>query len=497
MYYDEDAVDCELQCPLCSQMLEDPRVLPCGNICCLKCIRGQFNITNNYKCKCCESIHEKKEDDEYPISKLAKNLLEKAKTKISSKFIQLNFKQELNKFKAAINSLDEKQRNYKSNLSDYCQLVRSQIVLRTDSIIIDLHKHCDEMFKTIDHYESEKIKEWDNENEEYRTNLTTLINDNNLIQKNMMELYKNQNIETTQIKDAVELMKHNSIKIINTNIEISNKVFNLKYLQNEDEIGIGSIGEIFKVEKLDLVIQLNASIFDSSVGSNGKYLSVFYHQNDTPEIYDNYLLVKHNTKFSAYNKIDCYYLFNDYMIFLILNVIFIHKYDLASNEFVCHLHKIFQNFGRSIIICADNESIFIMNDDYEVCCFNWNSEKVKKIGQIEDVNQSFQKVFQMDIRNKRFYLRKSNKIEILDEKDVTLLKTIEINSYKFTIDDNNKHLIVFCNDSINRYQLKSGEFISQIDTTGFIPNGFKFHDYDGEKYILLSKNKKELYSIKI
>jgi hypothetical protein len=90
MYYDEEMVESELQCPLCNEIFQDPRMLPCGNICCLKCIKDQFNKTeNNYKCECCKSIHKKREDNQYLISKIISNLLEKTKNKIKTEFIKL------------------------------------------------------------------------------------------------------------------------------------------------------------------------------------------------------------------------------------------------------------------------------------------------------------------------------------------------------------------------------------------------------------------------
>jgi hypothetical protein len=118
MYYEEEIVESELQCPLCNQIFEDPRMLSCGNTCCLKCIKGQFNKTkNNYKCECCKNTHEKKEENEYPISKIISNLLEKTKNKISTEFIKLDYKKELDKFRTTIDVLSDKQQNFKNNLS--------------------------------------------------------------------------------------------------------------------------------------------------------------------------------------------------------------------------------------------------------------------------------------------------------------------------------------------------------------------------------------------
>jgi hypothetical protein len=362
MYYDVEMVESELQCPICNQMFVDPRVLPCGNICCLKCIIGQFNETNTYKCKCkCyESVHEKKEESEYPKPKIINNLLDKTKNKISPKFIKLDFKEKLDEFKNTIDALNDKQRNYKSKLSDYCEHVRSQIIFKTECIVTDLNKHCDEMCKTIDEYENEKMKEWDNCNEEYRTSLTTLISDNLKIQHNMIELYKNQNVETFQIEDAIELVKQNSIRIEKESIEMSKKLFNLKYFQNDDEIDICSIGQIFKVEKCEKLnltifryyskikvdVSIFNSIFDCSFSPNDKYLLVFHDYNlsssflNSCDLYDQYPVFQYKNSDWFRDKIVCYCLFNDHMIFVSSSYrILISKYYPASNKFEIELIK--------------------------------------------------------------------------------------------------------------------------------------------------------------
>jgi hypothetical protein len=140
-----------------------------------------------------------------------------------------------------------------------------------------------------------------------------------------------------------------------------------------------------------------------------------------------------------------------------------------------------------------------MNEENTVDCLNWKLDEVKTIGQDKDENKPFyfKDVEQMNIRNKKFYLRKEETIEIVDEKDGNVLKTIDIESYKFIIDDKKEHLVVFCYDSIERYQLENGDLISQTDIKSSIPNEFKFHDYKDEKYLLSSKNKEDLYSINI
>jgi hypothetical protein len=509
----------EFQCKLCNDMLNSPRMLPCGNICCWKCINSQFNETNKFKCKCCENIHEKKNESEYPI--LANNQLNKTSIEI----IEQTFKDELDKLKLKTNNLNDKQQNFKINLSNHCEHARSQIMIKTESIIIDLNKHCDELCKTIDDYENKKNKEWDNKNE-YRTNLTKLINDNLLIQDNMMELYTNQTKKTAQLEEAIESMKNNSIKVENQINEMSKKFFNMIYLQNDQEIDIDSIGDIYKAEKYEKfnLTKRNPSstIFDASFGIDCKHLFVlgysdnhYTYYSGVLEMYDHFPISKLKDEVHFKNKIDCYNLFNDHIILTSSRTIVIYKYDSVLNKWYHHTERFLPDYIKCITVCADIDNIFTMNMNYEVDCFNWNLDKIKTYGQKTDENQPFffKNVQQIEIRNKKFYIRKwsmsedtcisfSYLIDIIDAKNGTLIKKIDNSSircymYKFIIDDDKDHLIVFCDDSIKRYELESGVFISKIDIKGSIPKGYKFLDYKDEIFLLLSKNKKKLYSIKI
>jgi hypothetical protein len=497
-YYDVEMVDSELKCSLCNEMLDDSRLLPCGDICCLKCIISQFNKNDYYECKCCENIHEKKDANKHPIPKLVSNLLEKTKNKISPNFIQLNFKQVLDEFEATLNRFDDKQKNYKTNLSDYCQLVRSQIIAKTQCIINDLKKNCNEMCKTVDHYENETKKEWDEENEVYQSSLATIINENRQIQHNMIQMYKNKTVDKSKIEEAIEIMKYNSIEIEKKCKLISNKIFNLKYLQNDE-----NIGELLKVEKFEK-LKLNqedepsSSIFAASFTVDGKSLLIFSDFDDhynihssTCDLYHEYPAIKYKNGFNTFKKMDCYYLFNNKIIFVTSNTIYIEKYHSDPNG----TDKSFANDLKYITICADNDIIFIMTEDYMVKCLNWRLNEIKTIGQNKD-GFHFKGVQQMDIRDEQFYLRNSKKIEIVDVEDGTLIKTIKIKSYKFIIDDKKGHLIAFCYDSIQIFHLGSGDFISKIDLKDSIPKGYTFQDYKNQTCLLLSKNKTDLYSIK-
>jgi hypothetical protein len=184
MYYEAEKIESALKCPLCEETFDDPRVIPCGNTCCLMC------LTNKFECKLCENVHETDDIVNYPKSHSIKKLLEERKNKISSDYIELKFKKELEKFENKINMLDLKEKNFKDDLNDHCEKMRSQIIVKTECIINEFNKRCDEMCAQIDKYELDSNVEWDTEDEAYRKSLTELINDNRLVQENMKQFYE-------------------------------------------------------------------------------------------------------------------------------------------------------------------------------------------------------------------------------------------------------------------------------------------------------------------
>jgi hypothetical protein len=79
MYFNIEQIDAELTYLFYKQRFVDPRVLPCGNICCFDCIKRELNVENGYKCNLSDNIHDS--GNQYSIPHLVKNLLKKTKRK--------------------------------------------------------------------------------------------------------------------------------------------------------------------------------------------------------------------------------------------------------------------------------------------------------------------------------------------------------------------------------------------------------------------------------
>jgi hypothetical protein len=94
MYFAEDTVTNELKCSFCLKTFENPRLLPCGDMSCLKCIINEFDEDKKFKCADCEMIHMTLDPSDYLISKRINNLLMKMRTKMPNKFIKHDFPDE-------------------------------------------------------------------------------------------------------------------------------------------------------------------------------------------------------------------------------------------------------------------------------------------------------------------------------------------------------------------------------------------------------------------
>jgi hypothetical protein len=196
MYFEDETIEAELNCPFCKQRFVDPRMLPCGNFCCFECIKRELNADNSYKCDLCDNVHETRLGDgnQYPVPHLLNNLLKKMDIKVSPEFIKLEFKKEFEKFKSKINDSSNLQLNFKNKLNDYCNTIRCEVITKTESAINNLNNICNELCKTIDAYEDEKSAEWDNENA-----LTSLISYNRQIEDDMIQLYHKTKAKENEI----------------------------------------------------------------------------------------------------------------------------------------------------------------------------------------------------------------------------------------------------------------------------------------------------------
>jgi hypothetical protein len=500
MYYNQETIESELECKLCKNQFNDPRLLPCGNTCCLSCIISISIEDRMFKCPCCESKHKAKDDpNDYPVQNTIVNLLNTTKMKIDSQFIKLDFEQKLEDFYQNLNDLSDKHDNLTEHLNNYCESLRCQILIKTDSFKEILNRQYEEALLKINEFEKEITEKWKLEQESN----TNQINENRKIYNEMKDYIFIKEPKRQDIEQAILKIKSNSTQIQNESERIKNSLFSLKLIPNNEEFVFPIVADILRVlkcEKLELTNQRsNYSIFDAAY--SGEKLFIYYYNDEYDAIvstcmhvYNEKPVFKFEKGNSDVSKVESFYLFGDYLIETQNGKIYIYKQDSilqdASSKYT---------FKKKLIsICATDSIIAALDHKYKMICYSFELEYLKSIGQNENKNEPFyfNGVKQIDIRDGTLYLRRNNSIELMNESNGIVIKSIQVNNnYKFIIDDEMKQLIVFSYDGIYRYDLESGNSISKIDTINSIPKGYKFVQYKDGRYLLKSRNNKCLYQI--
>lgn len=76
----------ELICPNCQMKFADPRILPCGQTCCQKCVEElirNIESVNDFTCPFCASIHHVPTQIGFPRNLMADKLVNLSRIKVS------------------------------------------------------------------------------------------------------------------------------------------------------------------------------------------------------------------------------------------------------------------------------------------------------------------------------------------------------------------------------------------------------------------------------
>lgn len=111
MFYKKDDINEDLQCAICHLKFQDPRILPCGQTYCQKCIQELMknNVSVNFRCPSCDMIHHEPIPGGFPPNKVAAKLVNKASFEISRGGTAANLKHVLQVIDTDISNLNEKQ----------------------------------------------------------------------------------------------------------------------------------------------------------------------------------------------------------------------------------------------------------------------------------------------------------------------------------------------------------------------------------------------------
>jgi hypothetical protein len=244
MFFTENQIKDKTTCEKCKTIFNDPRSLPCGECLCNKCIVNEVDDKSEFKCFCCDEMHNVPKNG-FPVNKIVLSFLQ-MKPNAEIKFnVWEEFKKQLKQMKANLDNLNSSVDSSSEIVNEHCEMVKNQIETRTESLIQQIENYRDVLFKEIDDYEKEcrdnikkeksnfkeKIREISQLFDEY----TQYLNNQNIDENVLIEMNKNAIIQTEALGN--EIKKFNAVIFNNNKIKFN-------YCK-QDGIDSTTIGRIF------------------------------------------------------------------------------------------------------------------------------------------------------------------------------------------------------------------------------------------------------------
>lgn len=246
MYYKEDDINRFLNCPSCSQTFDDPRLIPCGECLCNHCIQDMvIQETNGFQCEFCSSFHQVPEEGFAPVKFLQKLKSKKPCEVYRSKTVE-DFKTNLHKIKQTTEELEASYRISSDKLKEYCDFIRYDIELVTESIISEINMYRDTFINTVDSYEQDGLKNIES-NSIYKNDFESFMLNMNTFFSTWNQALKQHKIDETEVEKALVLSNNHLNKLNLDKNKLKFFQFNgkiLKFKGNSENINSNVLGAI-------------------------------------------------------------------------------------------------------------------------------------------------------------------------------------------------------------------------------------------------------------
>ncbi len=260
MFYEEKKIKSLIICSKCNQRLDEPRVLPCGDVACFSCIASIQVINKKFDCFLCNNKHNMP-DEGLPINKRLLALISMQPIGVYRGQAVEVLNENLDDMQKKITCLKFSLNNGIDKIKEFCIDLRSSVQMATEQAIEQLNEQSDELLNEINKFEKDCTKS-------YQTNEKT--NEDALKTVKELELFLekwNQYLEQPKISDkeilianeeAILLKKKSEQELLN----LSQQIFcgnSLKFIKNSNKLEKTVLGSL-KFEKI--------RYFDSVILSN-------------------------------------------------------------------------------------------------------------------------------------------------------------------------------------------------------------------------------------
>ncbi len=234
-------------CAQCKEKLDEPRMLPCGETVCSKCLSSIQVNKNHFKCMICSEQHLMPEKG-LPLNKSLLSFLSKQPNTIERGRSIEELTQKLKILSTNITSLSFTLNNSVEKIKEECNQLRNQVQLATELAIQQINVFNEEMINEINQFE---IHQFQSCIQSYRSNEDNKIKSLKTVKE--LELFHSkwsQYLNTSQIKDQEISKACNDVTYLNDKAELEKLKIEsssgriLKFINNPNKLEKSLLGSL-------------------------------------------------------------------------------------------------------------------------------------------------------------------------------------------------------------------------------------------------------------
>ena len=214
----------DLRCPVCAQTFNDPRVLPCGENLCKKCIPSEVT----FSCIFCNEIHQVPPGG-FPPNRYIVKAIE------STSLLDVRLEHEI---QAKIERVRSKLSDGPNLLKQTCSRLRERIQLHRDTIVAKLTSMSDSMISEVNDYELNSLDSLQKSSEPFCAELNDKLN----------TIESHLKAKTGELQDPTKALTADKQLLDELSAQIDQLIFNERHMcfaESSKEISRDFVGSFF------------------------------------------------------------------------------------------------------------------------------------------------------------------------------------------------------------------------------------------------------------
>jgi len=159
MFFEEENINEILNCNKCQEKLDDPKILPCGESVCSRCVSSIHVKKNNFECIVCNEQHVMP-DKGLPTNKKLLSLISMQPAEVYRSRTVIKLKESLKEIRTKAKGLTFGAENGIDFIKEYCLDLMNDVQLATEKLIQQINDYNDEIIKEIKNFENSYIKSY-------------------------------------------------------------------------------------------------------------------------------------------------------------------------------------------------------------------------------------------------------------------------------------------------------------------------------------------------